>query len=72
MQNYKKLQRYYRYTVPMLIDPVYRTLEIMQNNTHTNDTGKIEKSLLTVIKFDDLADVSSLEIKDIDEYLGIE
>lgn len=54
------------------IDTVYRTLEITQRNTHTDDTGKIEKVLPTVVKFDDMADIVSPDIKDIDEYLGIE
>lgn len=53
------------------IDPVYRTLEIAGQEKH-DDAGRIEKSLPTVIKFDDLLDVTGTEIKDIDEYLGIE
>lgn len=54
------------------IDPVFRTLEIMQEDRHADDTGKIEKSLPTVIKFDNLTDISSSEIKDTDEYPGKE
>lgn len=53
------------------IDPIYRTIEI-EEKAADNSGGKIEKVLPTVIKFDDLKDVSSPEIKDIDEYLGIE
>lgn len=53
------------------IDPVYRTIEIEERAADTTG-GKIEKVLPTVIKFDDLKDVSSPEIKAIDEFLGIE
>lgn len=52
------------------IDPVYRTLEIEEKTADTTG-GKIEKVLPTLIKFDDLKDVNSPEIQDIDEYLGI-
>lgn len=53
------------------IDPIGRMLGIRMHTTDTT-VGKIEKILPTVIKFDDLLDISSQEIKDIDEYLGIE
>lgn len=53
------------------IDPVGRVLEIQETAPDTTG-GKIEKVLPTIIKFDDLLDVKSPEIKDIDEFLGIE
>lgn len=53
------------------IDPVERTLTIEEKKPDT--TGeKIEKALPTVIRFDDLTDISGVKIVDIDEYLGID
>lgn len=50
------------------IDPVYRTLTLAPE-VHKSDAGKIEKALPTTILFDDLLDVASPEIKDIDVFL---
>lgn len=53
------------------IDPIGRTLSIQETEADTTG-GKIEKVLPTIIRFDDLFDVTGPGIKDIDEYLGIE
>lgn len=55
----------------MRVDPIGRTLAIEESRPDTTG-GKIEKILPTVIIFDDLLDIKSPEITDIDEFLGIE
>lgn len=52
------------------IDPTERVLQIEETAPDTTG-GKIEKVLPTIIKFDDLLDVKSPEIKNIDDFLGI-
>ncbi len=47
------------------IDVICRTLKI--NTGRTNEKGAVDE----VVKFDDLLDISSSEIIDIDKYLGI-
>lgn len=52
------------------IDPTGRVLAIEESRPDTTG-GKVEKILPTIISFDDLLDIKSPEIMDIDEFLEI-